>query len=168
MKEKALCSPDLLGGLSFHAVPEGFHGCSRTGGGEDPWPCMGSVVPMASQSHLLPVGLAGPATLALQSSPLSREGWLAQDTVFWKHCLYSAKCQPSQAQSWPGPVPSPAQGFPYPPVMTLTVSLPLCQPIQQRCLLVAIQSAHTPLRSTPDKGKHLTKLPRGVRNWCPV
>lgn len=62
----------------------------------------------------------------------------------------------------------PCPGLPIPLVMTLTVSLPLCQPIQQRCLLVAIQSAHTPFRSTPDKGKHLTELPQGVRNWCPV
>lgn len=74
-------------------------------------------------------------------SRLSREGWLAQDTVFWKHCLYSAKGQRSLAQPCPGPVPSHASGFPC-PVMTLAVSLPRCQPMQQRCSLAAMQCPH--------------------------
>lgn len=80
-------------------------------------------------------------------------------------------CQPLPSSALPRSRALPCPGLPIPPVMTLAVSSPLCQPIQQRCLLAAIQRVHTPPRSTLDKGKHLTKLglsPQEIRTLYPA
>lgn len=83
----------------------------------------------ASQSHALPVGLAGPAALCSAGRAAGSRTHCSRNPV--QHCVgsaSSANCQFSQAQALPSSVARHAQVFPY-PGHDLVISPSLCQPV---------------------------------------
>lgn len=105
---------------------------------------------MASQSHALSVGLAGPAALCSAgraAGPRTQCSRNLSNTVWEVPPLQTAS--PPKLEPCPGPVPRHAQVFPYPGHDLVHLCASQCK---QRCMLAAIQSAHTPPRSTTDKG----------------